>query len=723
MALHLNLNQTAVATALACLLAPMARAQTAPPSLAEVTVAAKSAPVLDTDSADVGALGLPLLKTPQSISVLGSDLLAATKTGTLSQAIKLDAALADSYNTTGYIESMSIRGFLLDQNSNYRRNGLSISNYAPLALENKDRIEILKGIAGLQSGVSTPGGLVNFVTKSPVPEPFHTVEWSADGNGGSKLHMDSNGAWGPVGVRTNVAAEDLASHFSQAGGRREFASLALAGSFTPDTRATIDLEYHHKQQISVPGLGLLDLNGDGIGESLPPRINPRLNLNQQPWSQPFNATSAIVQLGLSTRLATDWKVHMSLAVQRSEIDDRIAFPDGCSTASTYVYPGLCANGDVDVYDFRSEAEQRLSWGWEGRASRTLQALGRSHQLSLGLSGRGNQEDLAPLQAYNFSGTTNILKPVPLPADPTLTALNTNGRQRALDAFATLVTEVTPTVQAIGGFRTTSLARTSERSDGSNAVSIAQTVTTPWLAATWQAQEQSTLYASWGQGVELDVVPNRPQQFANYGAALPALKSEQLELGWKWLIHPRFSLSTALFAIEKPVADDLVGTGLVTRVVGRKTARHRGLELSLQGRVTPTLSVQSSLSILDARWASALDPTLVGQRVTNIPKVKASMFAEQKLLSLAGLSWHGLLTFEDGKTANAGGSTVLPATWQLDTGFRYTQRWSGHSVRWQFQIDNLTDRTFWREAPTQSWGGIYLFASTPRTLRASVAVDF
>ena len=38
------------------------------------------------------------------------------------------------------------------------------------------------------------------------------------------------------------------------------------------------------------------------------------------------------------------------------------------------------------------------------------------------------------------------------------------------------------------------------------------------------------------------------------------------------------------------------------------------------------------------------------------------------------------------------------------------------------IENLTDRTYWREAPTQPWGGVYLFPSTPRTVRLGVAID-
>lgn len=36
-----------------------------------------------------------------------------------------------------------------------------------MALENKEQVEILKGISAIQSGISTPGGVVNYVTIRP----------------------------------------------------------------------------------------------------------------------------------------------------------------------------------------------------------------------------------------------------------------------------------------------------------------------------------------------------------------------------------------------------------------------------------------------------------------------------------------------------------------------------------------------------------------------------
>lgn len=724
MAFCLKLSPLALALAASASLP--AFAQTVPQNLQPVTVTGKTAPMLDIERADVSGFGVLLAKSPQSVTVLSADLLTASAAQTLSQVIKLDASLADSYNTTGYIESVSIRGFLLDQGGNFSRNGLITSNDAPIALENKERIEVLKGVAGLQSGVSAPGGLVNYVTKAPMKDNFVTAELSANDSGGAKLQLDVNQKLGAVGVRLNLVDEALRTQYDQADGSRQLLSLALATELSPATSVSANLEYHRKRQPSVPGLGLLDSNADGVGDTLPRSINPRLNLNNQTWSQPFEAGSTTAEVALNHSIDASWRTRVAFNTQRLDIDDRLAFPDGCSSAANYVYPGLCANGDVDIYDYRSEGERRRLWSWYARLDGNFKALGLQHATRLGLNGRSASADLAPMQAYNWVGITNIYTPVALPADATLTSLNTDSRERALAGYATLTSDWRQNVQSFVGLRSTRVKRSSERSDGSRAESFEQTVNTPWAGLAWSPSAATMLYASWGQGVELEVVPNRPDRFVNSGQVLPALKSEQTEIGLKWQANPRLLLTAAAFSVDKPYADDVPAAdpaNLPTQVAGAKTARHRGLELAASGRVDAVLSLQASLMALDAQYTQAVDSTLVGQRVTNLPRLKASLFADYKLAALPGLSLNGLATFENGKTVMADGSVELPTAWQLDAGLSYLQRIAGKETLWRFNVENLTNRTYWREAPTTYWGGVYLFAAAPRTLRASVTADF
>ena len=233
-----------------------------------------------------------------------------------------------------------------------------------------------------------------------------------------------------------------------------------------------------------------------------------------------------------------------------------------------------------------------------------------------------------------------------------------------------------------------------------------------------------VYASWGQGAEIEAVPNRASRFVNYGQSLPALKSEQTEIGVKWQANSRLLMTGALFNIDKPYADDVAtAKGLPLRVAGAKAARHRGLEWAATGHVTDTLSLQASLTALDAKFTKAVDPALIGQRVTNVPRVKTSLFADYKIAAIQGLALNALATYERGKTVTADGSVTLPHAWQLDVGARFDQLIAGKATTWRLNVENVTNRIYWREAPTQDYGGIYLFPSTPRTVRASVTVAF
>ena len=712
---------TPLAAAFAALASISSQAQTVPQRMETVTVTAKAAPLLDADNADVGGFAAPLAKTPQSVSVLSADLLAASAAQSLSQVLKLDASLSDNYNTTGYIESVSVRGFLLGQSGNYSRNGLAISNYAPLALENQERIEVLKGVSGLQSGVSAPGGRVNYVTKLPLKDDYTAVSLGADGNGAAKIHLDASRVLGGVGVRLNVVDEHLDSQFDQSSGSRQLLSLALATALGRDTSLSANFEYQRKSQPSVPGLGLLDSNGDGLGDTLPSPINPRLNLNNQSWSQPFQVSATTAEIALNHRFNADWQGRFAANTQTTSINDRLSFPDGCSSAATYVYPGLCGNGDVDMYDFRSEGERRSLNSWDAHLDGKFNALGMQQAVRLGLSGRSSRADLPAMQAYNYVGSSNIFTPIALPADPTLTVLNSNSRERALDAYASLVSDLSASVQSFLGVRVSRLNRSSELSNGEEAVSFEQTVSTPWAGLAWTPVAGATLYAAWGQGVELEAVPNRPLDFANPGQILPALKSEQTEIGIKWQANARLLLTAAAFNIDKPYADNLPGTLL--RVAGAKTARHSGFELTAAGRVDSALSLQASLMALDATYTQAVDSTLVGQRVTNVPRYKGSLFADYKIAAVPGLAFNALASLEGSKTVTADGSVELPRAWQVDAGGSYQQRGAGRVTTWRVNVENLTNRIYWREAPSTDWGGIYLFPSTPRTVRVSATVEF
>lgn len=717
--------------AAAAMLPDPVRAQTASgsapslaPALAPVEVRAGSARP-DSIRASVGAIGdSPLAETPQSVSVIRAEGLRDAGAASLSSAIRGETSAGDFYNTTGYVESLQVRGFLLDNALNYRRDGMPVSNHMPLALENKTGIEILRGVAGMQAGVSAPGGLVNYVLKRPTATPLRELHFGLSERGTTLLHGDAggrSGADGIFGYRINAALEERRPEARNAPGAREFASGFFDLKLPRGWLVEAEFESQTSRQISVPGYGLLG------GTTLPAPIDPRINLNAQPWSQPFETRSLTGSLRLQKSLAEHWLGGVRVGSQRIRTNDRLAFPDGCYRDN--VYPGMCNDYAMDLYDFRSEHERRSMRSAEVYLKGEFTAAGLRHELSAGIVRSEYDERYDRLQTYNWVGEVRVFSPTVLAAQPLPGGFdfNTLRSARSTETYLNDVIRLSPTWSLWMGVRHTQLDRSSVRTDESDpqAVAYSQQFTTPWAALGWQAWAGGFVYASAGQGVESEFVPNRASRFSNPGQVLPALRSRQFEAGVKQKLEGGGLASAALFEIDRPMSDDIeqpAGSPPL-RVAGARELRHRGLELALATRLAPAWTVAAQATLLDARTTRAADPTLIGKHTPNTAPLVMSGLLSWAVPEVTGLSWQNRLSWSDRKPVTRDNSVELPAWWQLDTAVVWRQREGARQLTWRAGIDNVFDRHYWRDAPTTYWGGTYLFAAAPRTLRLSVTAGF
>jgi iron complex outermembrane recepter protein len=711
---------------LAAAIGSVAWAQTESTRLPQVVVETM-APPAGLRRAEVSTLSsAPLSETPLSAGVIDAERLRERGAASLSAAIRDEPAASDAYNTVGYIEALQVRGFRLDSLLNYRRDGLPLSNHAPIALENKEAIEIVKGVAGVLGGSGAPGGLVNYRLKQPTDAPLRSLLAEVSERGTVLAQGDFGGrmgAGGQFGYRINLAAAERRPQARDADGQRRFASGFFDWRLNVQTTIAAEIEHHAVRQISVPGYGLFDVDGDGVAETLPAPISPRLNLNDQPWAEPFESRATTGSLRAAHQFAETWRAEVQASAQRIRTHDRIAFPDGCSSGPNYVYPGLCRNGDIDIYDFRSEDERRRTRTFDAFVAGAAATGAVTHELRFGVRRTRYSERFPPLQAYNFVGTTNVFAPVVLPADPTPGVPNTQSDLRSDELSATDVLRAGP-FSAWFGVRWVRLERESLRSDGAEASRFDQRFVAPWLALGWQPWTGGFGYASFGRGVEIESVPNRPADFVNSGAALPALRSEQVELGFKQVTSAGHALAIALFAIDKPYGDDLLqADGRKLRVAGAREARHRGVEATGVLVATRALRLEGRAAWIDAKTTRAVDPALVGKRTTNVAPFAASAAARWNVAAVPGLELNNLLTYSGRKPVTADGGVELPSYWQWDIAASYRWLWAGTRMTLAAGIDNLTDRRYWREAPTQYWGGIYLFPAQPRSARLSLAANW
>ena len=91
---------------------------------------------------------------PQSISTVTREQIDAQIAQRASDVLTNDASVGRNYTPVGYYESFSIRGFALDSATAYKINGMSMASEASIPLENKERVEIIKGVSALEAGLS-----------------------------------------------------------------------------------------------------------------------------------------------------------------------------------------------------------------------------------------------------------------------------------------------------------------------------------------------------------------------------------------------------------------------------------------------------------------------------------------------------------------------------------------------------------------------------------------
>jgi iron complex outermembrane recepter protein len=702
---RLTLFRLSPITAAAWLVATQACAQTAAPQLEPIVVTGRVAP-----PATVGGWGdFSLAKTPLQASVFTSEQLKDSGARRLSDLVNFDPGISDAYNSEGYVDYLTVRGFVIDNRFNYRRDGLPINAETPIPLDNKARVEILKGTSGMQAGTSAPGGLVNFVVKRPSDAPLRSasLEWRQAGSVTGALDLSQRFGEGQAfGVRLNAAAAHLDPRLKSAKGERSLFALAADWRVSPDTLIEAEMETSRRSQPSQPGFSLL-------GNTVPEPGDPRLNLNNQPWSLPvvFKATTA--SLRWQQKLGNDWRFTAHAATQQLRTDDRVAFPFGCTdTDGTYYADRYCPNGTYDLYDFRSENERRRSDALDLSLQGKLQTGAFSHALTVGAL-HSTVRNRFQQQAFNYVGTGNVSGTLVTPADPSLTDENTNRDERSTELYARDAIALTSNLTAWLGLRHTRLTRESVRTDGSRATGYSQSFNTPWLALSYAFAPDQLVYASWGQGAESEVTPNRPR-YTNPSVALPTLKSRQIEVGLKGSSE-RFEWVLGLFDIERPNFADVgacdVDNSCTRQVVG--DARHRGVEATgafHEGGLT----LRAGAQWLRARLDNGLEPT-------NVPARTLRVQAAYGVPQLPGLTLQANATHESRRMVLPDNSVSIPGYTRVDAAARFENKWASQLWTWRAGIDNLFDKRAWRESPYQ-FGHVYLYPLAPRTLRLSVQVD-
>ena len=771
-------------------LTPVTPAQsTTPPAAAQ----AKPAPVTTTvvvrgetadnylpESITVGTLdGAPLKEAPLSVTVVTRDLLNDQGARLLSDVVKNDASVGNDYVPVGYYGVYQIRGFPIDLATGLEVNGMTIAGEQDVPLENKESVEILKGIAGVESGVANAGGLIDFVTKRPAN--IQALDLATDQRGTAYGATDLGHLFGSrkqVGARLNLAGERIVPYMEDTEGWRAVGAGAADWKIDAATMLKGDFEYQHKTERDGSGYQLL-------GGAVLPDINhiyTSTMLGDQPWGPADTYDTFNTGARIDRRFSAAWTAYGAASLSHSLIQDNVIYAYGCyyetaCSSGAAPYPWFFApDGSYDMYDYRDPNELRIDSEAEAmlighiHTGAVTQDIAAGADLFLrsvqqpGFYTAQNPYDPNGIvqdgAVYTYVGSANIYQPIP--QVPQESPLESAGPRRLYEdshqssAVIQDRAHLPGHVQLIAGGRYDALRdhNYSGYASCANAANLDPTTAPPaalnpcaaklkdepvWLpqfAATFNPTENLTLYANYG--VLLSLGPQAPFWTENGSQFLDPYFTRQVEAGAKYEPNGRILLTGALFHMRAPFFYHKMLTGpessypacgfnpatpvsnLCFESEGRET--HNGFEFNAEGKAADWLRVDGSLAAMTAISTGTGTPAFDNKQVLNVPHVQADLFADVTVPWVRGLHVMPGCNFASRKAATRDDAVSVASYNLFNLGARYTPGGDEGRVTFRIYADNITNKRYWSDTGA-SYGDMFVWLGAPTTVRLSAHYTF
>ncbi len=717
------------------------------------------------EDVSVGTLGtVPLKNAPLSATVITRAVLNDQVARLLSDVVKNDASVADDYVPVGYYGDYEIRGFPVDLATGIEIDGMTIAGEQDVPLENKESVEILQGLAGVESGVASGAGLIDYVTKPPAV--VKDLDLATDQRGTAYGAVDLGrffGATKQVGARMNLAGERIQSYMNGADGWRAVSAGAADWKINPSATLKTNFEYQHKVERDGSGYQLL-------GGTTVPDINqlyPSTMLGLQPWVKPDTYDVFNTNARLDYALPHNWLTFVEGSLSHSLIDDNVIYAYGssfdvngnvsCPNAPDAPAYFFCPDGTYGIYDYRDPGELRIDAVGEAmltghvRTGPIAQDLTGDVELFLRsvhqpgfftvadpYSPDGIVQDGA---VYTYVGSENIYQPLApvAPEDPHESAGPRRLWEDNHQASAILQDRIhlPGRIQLIAGGRYDSLR------DHNYSLTATSPTTPPtltdkpvWLpqyAITFNPMQSLTLYSNYG--VMLSLGPQAPWWVDDSSQFLGPFNTRQAEIGAKYAPNQRILIAGDLFHMRAPffypkviqapdsfcTASDFSGPGdLCFEPEGRET--HNGLELNAQGKATNWLRLTASAMALNATSTDTGTPAFDNKQVIDVPHLRTTMFADIALPHLTGLHIMPGWSFASRNEATRDDAVSVPRYNIFNMGASYTPGGEQGRLTFHLYANNIADKRYWSDTGA-SYGDTFLWLGAPTTVRLSAHYRF
>ena len=542
----------------------------------------------------------PIRDIPQSIQVVPQQVLKDQQIIQASEALRNVSGVQQSIPAGGSAEDIYfIRGF--QQNINLR-DGFRDSNQRLVETANLERIEVLKGPASVLYGNVDPGGVINFVTKQPLREPFYSLGVQAGSFGLVRPTLDISGPLNPERTllyRLNAVYQH-GGYFRDFDQEIERYFVSPVLSWKIDDRTNLILEFEHLNEKRPLDDGLIAF-GRGVANIPFDRVLGERDDN-------FSRTEDRVGYRLDHDLSEDLKLRSRFRFTVS--DSRYRNTSGGSlNEQTGELSRSWADIPVNFNDYllQNDLVGRFSTG------------SVKHTLLVGVDLERTTNNIE--YHVDAAPSINIFKPVygtvPRPnRDQLPEVFAINNQTNFLGIFLQDQVTVTDNLKLLlgGRFDLVDQKSTSDQQDDAF---------TPRVGIVYQPIQPISLYASFSKSFQ----PNSGTRVD--GSLLPPERGTQYEVGVKGeFLDNRLTATLAAYEITKSnvATTDPNNTNFVIPV-GEQ--RSRGIELDVAGSILPGWNIIASYAYTDAKITQSNDGQ-EGNRLYNVPFNAASVWTTYEL---------------------------------------------------------------------------------------------
>ncbi|MEQ1497439.1 MAG: TonB-dependent siderophore receptor [Novosphingobium sp.] len=617
-----------------------------------------------------------LFDTAQSVAVLGRERLDDQGVQGLGEVLRYVPGVTMGQGE-GHRDQIVLRGQA--STADFFLDGLRDDAQYYRPLYNTQQVEVLKGANALLFGRGGGGGVINRTSK---------LAQTGQTRLGGSASADSFGAWSlagdlnlPLGermaLRINAAYEGLDNNRDQFGGH--FLGIAPTIMIQPADGTRLMLAYEYAQDDRVIDRGVPSLGGRPItGHAQTFFGSPAINIGQ------VDAHIARVRLDQDLGPGLTFNVTGQYAAYDKHYANLLP---GTATAAAVSFSGYEAG------NHRSNWIGQANLVWKG----TTGAIGHTVLIGAELSGQASDATRRNVLFANGSGGTASAVTLPLAQSygfPAIswTGLVTNGHTdvTSRSLYIQDQIELAPWLQLIGGVRYDHVGIKAANLLTSTATSRSENKWSPRFGLVVKPQANIAVYASYARSF----LPQSGDQFSSLDSSLQSLEPEafrNLELGAKWQIMPAFSLTAAVFQLERSntrVAHPAHPGFFV--LTGK--SRAKGLELSVGGRITAAWQISLGYTLQQGEIRSATTAAPAGRKLDKLPRHQASAWTRYDLTPRFGL---GLgVVHQSGQFATISNAVWLPGFTRLDAAAYYdvSDRFS-----LQLNVENLTDQVYFSSA--------------------------